>query len=77
MGREEVGGLSRRVKMAPAKPLAACGAHPLGVERATCCVFSMNECRKQSFSLAVPPNCKFTAVFCARERIDLVRAKIY
>ncbi len=64
VGRGEVGGVTRRVKMAPAKPCAACGAHPLGDERATC--FSMSECKKQSFPLAAPPNCMFTAAFCAR-----------
>ncbi len=36
VGRKEVGGVTRGVKMAPAKPCAACGAHPLGAERATC-----------------------------------------
>ncbi len=43
VGRGEVGGFTRRVKVAPAKPWAACGAHPLGDERATCHVFSMQE----------------------------------
>ncbi len=28
--------------------------------------FSINECRKLSFPHAVPPNCMFTAAFCAR-----------
>ncbi len=66
VGHGKVGGVTRRVKMAPAKPWAACGAHMLGAERDTCRVFSMNECKKQSFPLAVPPNCMFTAAFCAR-----------
>ncbi len=39
---------------------------PLGAERATCHVVSMNDCRKQSFPIAAPPNCMFTTVFCAR-----------
>ncbi len=56
VGRGEVGGVTRRVKMVPAKPCAACEAHPLGAERATCHVFSMNECSKLSFPLAAPPN---------------------
>ncbi len=63
VGRGEVGGVTRRVKMAPAKPCAACEAHPLGAERATCCVFSMSECRKLSFPLAAPPNCMFHGSF--------------
>ncbi len=52
-----MGGVTRRVKMAPAKPCAACRAHPLGAERATCRVFSMSECRKQCsvlYSIAKP-----------------------
>ncbi len=63
LGRREVGGVTRRVKMAPAKPCAACEAHPVGAERATCRVFSMSECRKQSFPLAAPPNCMFHGCF--------------
>ncbi len=63
VGRREVGGVTRMVKIAPAKPCAACGAHPLGAKRAICRVFSMSGCRKQSFPLAVPPNCMFTAAF--------------
>ncbi len=65
VGHGEVGGVTCRVKMAPAKPYAACGAHSLGGERATCRAFSMSKCRKQSFPLAAPPNCMFTAAFCA------------
>ncbi len=38
-----MGGVTRMVKMAPAKPWAACGAHPLGAERATRRIFSMND----------------------------------
>ncbi len=37
VGSEEVGGFTRRVKMAQAKPCAACGAHPLGAEKAMPC----------------------------------------
>ncbi len=40
VGRGEVGGVTQRVTMAPAKPCAACEAHPLGAERATCRVFN-------------------------------------
>ncbi len=64
--RGEVGVVTRRVKMAPAKPWAACGAYPLGTEKAACRVFSMSECRKQSFSLVAPPNCMFTTAICTR-----------
>ncbi len=63
VGRGAVGGVTRRVKMAPAKPYAACEAHPLGAERATCRVFSMSECRKLSFPLTAPPNCMFHGCF--------------
>ncbi len=56
-------GVTRRVKTAPAKPLAASEAHPLGAERATCRVFSMSECRKLSFLLAAPPNYMFHGCF--------------
>ncbi len=66
VGRGELGGVTRRVKMAPAKPCAASEAHPLGAERATCRVFSISECRKLSFLLAAPPNCMFHAAFSAR-----------
>ncbi len=66
VGRGEVGGVTQRLKMAPAKPCVACGAHLLGAKRATCHVFSMSGCRKQSFPLAAPPNCMFTAAFSAR-----------
>ncbi len=66
VGHREVGGVTRRVNMAQAKHCAACGAHPLGSKRATCRVFSMSECWKQSFPLSAPPNFMFTAAFCAR-----------
>ncbi len=57
VGRKEVGGVTRGVKMAPAKP---CEAHPLGAERATCRVFSISECRKL---LAATTNCMFHCCF--------------
>ncbi len=60
VGRGEVGGLTQRVKMEPAKP---CAAHPVGAEKATCRVFSMSECRKLSFLLVAPPNCMFHGCF--------------
>ncbi len=66
VGREEVGGVTQRVKMAPATPCAAWGAHPPGAERVTCRVFSMSECRKQSFPLAAPAFCARAYWPCAR-----------
>ncbi len=66
VGHGEVGEVTRMVKMVLAKPWAACGAHPQGAERVTCRVFSMNECRKQTFPLEAPPNCMFTAAYCDR-----------
>ncbi len=60
---ERVGGVTRRVEMALAKPCAACEAHTLGAERATCRDFSMSECRKLSFLLTAPPNCMFDGCF--------------
>ncbi len=72
VGCVEVGEVTRRVKMAPSKPWAACEAHR--AYKATCCVFSMNERIKQSFPLAAPPNCMFIPDLVP-ERIDLVRDK--
>ncbi len=77
VGHGEVGGFTQRVKTVPAKPWTACGAHPLGAERATCRVFSMNELMQET----VLSPCSASKLHqCSRllfvpERIDLVRVK--